>query len=199
MGERLLCSPVVLAYDRWLLGGGIGSGKSAVRILLAAAGVATIDADAIGHQALNEAVGEVAAAWPQVVHQGVIDRSLLGRVVFSDREQLARLESITHPLIFDRIGRLLEGLPRPVVIEMPLLDPHIEGEWGRIVVDATDANRRHRLRERGIADADIDARLSVQPSRQDWLDVADIVIPNHGSEAELEDAVAKVVPLLGGT
>ncbi|MCH8971786.1 MAG: dephospho-CoA kinase, partial [Acidobacteria bacterium] len=36
-----------------MLGGGIGSGKSAVRVLLERSGVETIDADSIGHEVLE--------------------------------------------------------------------------------------------------------------------------------------------------
>jgi dephospho-CoA kinase len=59
---------VTSSNGRWLITGGIGSGKSAVRELLAKNGIRTIDADAVGHSVLtDEALAPVAERWPGVV------------------------------------------------------------------------------------------------------------------------------------
>jgi len=180
---------------RWLLVGGIGSGKSAVRNLLAERGVRTIDADAVGHLVLGaEGLAPVAERWPHVVLEGQIDRKLLAEVVFDDPVELAALESITHPLIFGRIGAELEGFPDVAVVEMPLLGSELG--WPLIVVDALDALRIQRAVDRDMAEADVSRRMAAQPSRAEWLAAADIVIPNHGTWAELAAAVELVVPNL---
>ena len=184
---------------RWLLGGGIGSGKSAVRALLEERGIRTIDADSVGHKILEpgaEAFDPVAAEWPEVVKGGRIDRGRLAALVFSDPEELRRLEAITHPLIFGRIKRSVEGFDRPVVVEIPLLKADLGQGWGRMVVDADDKVRLRRAVARGLERGDVLARMRSQPSRGEWLAVADIVIPNHGSLRELEETVDRVVSLL---
>jgi len=45
-------------------------------------------------------------------------------------------------------------------------------------------------------EGDARARLGSQPSREEWLAAADLVVPNHGSLAELEKSAAKVAKLL---
>ncbi len=171
-----------------MLTGGIGSGKSEVRKLLAERGIRTIDADAVGHAVLaQEALGPVAARWPRVVFEGQIDRKALGRIVFADPEELAELEAITHPLIFGRIESELEGFSGIAVVEMPLLDPGLG--WASMVVDAPDETRLQRAIARGMDPEDVRQRMASQPSRAQWLASADLVIPNDGT---LEDLGATI-------
>lgn len=184
---------------RWLLGGGIGSGKSQVRRILDHAGVMTIDADRVGHEVLEPegpAFAEVAAEWPGAVKGGRIDRSVLGAAVFNDPSQLRRLESITHPYIFGTIAARVEGIAGPVVVETPLLKSPVEGRWKLIVVDAGDQVRLARAVSRGMGELAVAAVMSAQPARGEWLARADLVIPNDGTVEELEDAVRLVVAAL---
>lgn len=179
------------ADRRWLLVGGIGSGKSSVRKLLADHGVRTIDADAVGHSVLaDEAYRSVAGRWPDVVLEGQIDRKALAAIVFDDPGQLADLESITHPLIFGRIRADLEDFSGVAVVEMPLLDSELG--WPRIVVDATDEARIARAIGRGMDRAHVERRMAAQPSRGEWLAAADVVVPNHGTLDELEGTVSEL-------
>ena len=107
---------------RWLITGGIGSGKSEVRRLLAERGIRTVDTDAVGHRVLAaEGLTPVAERWPGVVLEGQIDRKALASIVFDDPGELEVLEAITHPLIFGRIEADLKGFSGVVVVEMPLL------------------------------------------------------------------------------
>ena len=181
---------------RWVLSGGLASGKSKVRELLASAGVFTVDADRIGHDVLDRggaAFGEVADRWPQAVIEGGIDRPMLASIVFRDQGELAALESITHPHIFDTIKREVEEVDGPVVVEVPLLGHSLGRAWRRLVVDCRDATRVKRAIARGMSESDVRSRMSVQPSRSEWLGAADLVLPNHGSLETLGEAVSVVL------
>jgi dephospho-CoA kinase len=174
---------------RWLITGGIGSGKSEVRRLLAERGIRTVDADAVGHLVLaGEGLNPVAERWPDVVLEGQIDRQALARIVFDDPGELKMLEAITHPLIFGRIEADLKGYSGVVVVEMPLLETTMG--WPMIVVDADDETRLHRAVQRGMDEADVRRRMASQPSRAEWLAAADLVMPNHGEIRHLEKAAA---------
>lgn len=180
----------------WLLSGGIGSGKSAVRRILQALGVSAIDADSVGHEVLEPggaAVEAVTEAWPSVVEEGIVDRRKLGKLVFNDPAALSRLEAITHPHIFAVIRERLEDLNPPVVVEIPLLIDPFTGLWRRMVVDAPDLTRVERSVGRGMDREDVMARISSQPSRKEWLAAADLVIPNHGDLNQLEETVTKAI------
>jgi dephospho-CoA kinase len=184
---------------RWLLGGGIGCGKSTVRTSLTDAGIMTIDADELGHGVLapgGAAFEAVASQWPNVVFDGVIERGMLGEIVFSDPGQLATLESLTHPHIIGTIISLVEGNEGPVVVEVPVLRMVPPGRWRRIVVDCLDETRLERVVARGMSRPSAMARMASQPSRSEWLACADVVAPNHGGLQELKGTVDKLLDVI---
>jgi dephospho-CoA kinase len=181
--------------QNWLLSGGIGSGKSTVRGLFEKFGVGTIDADAIGHEVLSPggaAVNEVAEAWPGVLNDGVIDRQLLGAIVFADPKQLERLERITHPHILELMASRITDSPGLVIVEFPLLTQPFDEKWPRMVVDALEKTRLRRAVSRGQEEADVRRRIAAQPSRSEWLAAADLVIPNSGSLSKVEEVVEQL-------
>lgn len=184
---------------RWILGGGLASGKSAVRQFLHETGIATIDADSIGHDVLargGAAFADASDRWPETVVDGQIDRRALAEIVFNDHDELAALESMTHPHIFDTIKRRVEEIEQTVVVEMPVIADRIDTGWRWIVVDSRDDVKVQRAVARGMREEDARARLAAQPTRSAWLAVADSVIPNHGSLADLESAVARLAERL---
>ena len=189
---RLPFRPVDSGKPKWVVSGGIGSGKSALRRLLEAHGFFTVDADSVGHEVLaraGPAFREVARRWPDVVVNGEIDRSELAEIVFADESSLRELEEITHPHIFGMIETRIQGIPDPLAVEIPLLEsPFVDG-WQRLIVDCTDEIRLERLVARGMSADDARSRMQAQPSRREWLSRADLVVPNHGDLGELEAAL----------
>ena len=184
-------------HRRWLLTGGIGSGKSEVRRLLEEHGIRTIDADSVGHAVLErEALPAVAKRWPDVVVNGVVDRSRLAGIVFAQAVELAALEAMTHPLIFGRIEAELEGFEGIAVVEAPVID--FGANWARMVVDAPDGIRLQRALARGMSRDDVQRRVDAQPSRGDWLAAADLVVPNYGSLGELGTTVVRLNSYMTG-
>ena len=180
--------------------GGIGTGKSTFAALLAERGAQVIDADALGRDALRP--GQ--PAWHSVVDQFgdeiltansmEIDRRRLADEVFNDRDKLAALNAIVHPVIVRGIADRLEALRR--TDEIVVLDAALIVELGvddaldaLIVVRAGRNLRRDRLsRSRSMSLVDIDARMAAQVGDQALLDKADIVVNNDGS---IEDLAAE--------
>ena len=182
-----------------LILGGIGSGKSTIARLFRSHGVEVIDADRIGHAVLEpdgEAFAAVAERWPAAVVEGRIDRRILGDIVFGNAPELAALEVITHPHIRRRIVELLNTGEWCVAVETPILGDIVGGTFVKVVVDAPDEVRFLRLRSRGLTASQIRARMASQPSRQEWLEVADHVIDNSGSLEEIAAQIADLVSRL---
>lgn len=184
---------------RAAVGGGIGAGKSEVLGMLAGRGFETLDADRVGHGLLapGHSVAErVAARWPSAAAEGLIDRGVLGRIVFEDPRQLAELEALTHPAILRAIEEwAAEAGRRPAAVEVSVLSVTSDlagAGWTRVVVDASAETRRRRLRRRGMAAADIEARISVQPGREEWLATADLVVDNDRGPEMLRSEVDRL-------
>ena len=173
----------------FIITGGIGSGKSAAARVFCGLGAEVISADDEGHAVLEadgEAFDAVSDRWPGVVNGGSIDRAMLATIVFSDPDELAELEGLTHPAIRSRILSAIEATDADVVaIETPL-PGFLPPEWPRVVVDAPDRLRMDRLLGRGMGPGDIIARMAAQPSRGEWLALADLVVDNSGDLGALE-------------
>ncbi|WP_319415088.1 dephospho-CoA kinase [Marispirochaeta aestuarii] len=82
------------------------AGKSLAAEILRSRGYEEIDVDSLGHYARERMAREVEEAF------GTTDRRELGRIVFSDAEQLRRLEAIVHPWMKDEVGRRVDSLRR---------------------------------------------------------------------------------------
>ncbi len=181
MPERVICMAI--------LSGGIGSGKSTIGRMLAAAGAFVIDADVVGHDVLKpdgEAYEAVAARWPEAVVDGRIDRGALARVVFAEADRLRELEAITHPAIRSRIQAAAEASSASViVVELPLATDLLGPGWPRAVVMAPAATRLARLQARGMDRADATRRMAAQPSDEAWRRDADFVVDNTGDLAQM--------------
>jgi dephospho-CoA kinase len=177
---------------RVVIGGGIGSGKTTVARMMERLGATVILADEVGHRVLEpdgEAYQAVAAAWPQVVVSGMIDRRALAAIVFADREELRRLEAITHPAISERIRRLASGIDGDLVLETPVPDVATGEGWVRVYVDVAPEVRLRRTIARGGDPDDVRRRMASQLERGEWLRWAERVIVNGGSLDDLEAQV----------
>jgi len=124
---------------------------------------------------------------------GHLDRAALRRIVFSDAEELERLNAIVHPEVERMRDRLVrearERGDRIVVADIPLLfERHLGGSFDRIIlVDAPRALRLERLvRERGLRETEAMEMITAQMPAELKRAGADIVIDNDGTVAELE-------------
>ncbi|MQS06759.1 dephospho-CoA kinase [Streptomyces alkaliphilus] len=184
------------------LTGGIGSGKSAVTRLLGERGAVVVDADRVAREVVapgTEGLAAVVAEFgPGVLGpDGALDRERLGRLVFSDPGRLAALNAIVHPLVARRSAELRAAAPRDAVVvnDVPLLvENDLAGMYDLVVVvDAPEDTRLDRLvRSRGMTEADARARMAAQADRAARLAVADRVVANDGTLADLETRVAEL-------
>ena len=182
------------------LTGGIGSGKSTVSALLAERGAVVVDADAITRE-LQQPGTPVFAAMVErfgpgiVAADGTLDRQAVADVVFTDPEALAALNAIVHPAVGAEIVARMEHLGTTddiVVLDVPLLVESSKAYplAGLVVVDVDPEVAVRRLVEhRGMAEADVRARMTRQASREDRLARADRVVDNSGT---LDDLRAQV-------
>lgn len=179
------------------LTGGIGSGKSLVAEFLAELGAVVIDSDQLARDAIERGTkgfDEVVARFgDQVLANGEIDRSKLAAIIFSDQEARNDLESIIHPRVRELANRITEraGDSAIVINQIPLL---FETNGAKrfdlvITVESSLENRTARLLERGLKAYEIESRIKAQASDLQRAEIADFVIKNDGSVADLERSV----------
>src|SRR5262249_41029169 len=128
---------------------------------------------------------------------GSLDRPRLGEIVFADADLRARLNRIVHPLVGTRM-RELEATAGPgsiVVNDVPLLaETNLASRYDLVVVvDVPPRIQLDRLvHRRGMDREQARARMAAQATRADRLAIADIVIDNSGSLAELDRQVGEL-------
>ncbi len=187
------------------LTGSIGMGKSETAKMFRRLGVPVYDADAAVHALQapgGAALPSIEAAFPGVVHDGVLDRAALRSRVVGDAAALRRLEGIIHPMVGRRQRAFLAGAVRRreplVVIDVPLLF-ETNGEArcdATAVVSAPFAIQKARVLARPNMDADTFAKIL----RQQVPDVvkrqrADFIIPSSLGRRHALSCVRHIVKL----
>ena len=180
------------------LTGGIASGKSAVATLFEKLGVPVLDTDQIARDVVEPgmpAFAQILEAFGRDVIDatGRLDRRRLREKVFADPAQRQLLESITHPAIRAELARRSEAAGGPYQIHViPLLvEGGRSGTYDRVlVVDCPEEQQIERLTARDNTTLEQAKQiLSAQASREQRLEVADDVIVNTGTLADLEQFV----------
>jgi len=180
------------------LTGGIGSGKSEVSRRLAAHGAVVIDADALAREVVAPGTAGLAEVvdlfGPEVLApDGSLDRTELGTRVFADSTARGRLERVIHPKVRARAAEIEARAAADAVVvhDIPLLvETGQSDDFDRVVVvDATDATRVERLAARGLSTDAANRRIAAQTGRAERLAVADHVVVNDTTLADLDSAV----------
>lgn len=182
------------------LTGGIGSGKSTAALLMRAAGVPIVDADALakkatecGTPALRKIAEEFGPGY--LDSAGSLDRKRMGALVFSDPASLKRLNDIVHPVVralaairfhdLEEEGHKLAGYDVPLLFEAG-----VTGYSPVVVVWASEDTCLRRIVNRdGLEWAEARRRVAAQMPIDEKAERADIVIWNDGSSAELKSGV----------
>ena len=182
--------------------GKIGSGKSAVGVLLAEKGAFVLDLDVEMHRLYTESEElrtKISERFGAVcIQNGTVDRAALASQVFKDPKSLQDLEKIVYPMLQKHAENKLkriensENPPKIAAVEGALLFkwPEFSKNLAEIwVVQAPDDIRLERLQKRGLSKDDALRRMQIQAL--DPLPPNDHYeyIDNWGSLAELQALV----------
>ncbi len=191
------------------LTGGIGAGKSTVAKRFAALGAVIIDVDALGREVLEphkQTAQEVVAAFGAKIldDNGHINRAKLAAEVFAQPDNLKTLEAISHPAINAELEKRLQTLAECEHVEVVILDMAVLAEsslgqlstgkvYSQVVVVETSYDLRiARLLQRGLSEQEAKNRMAKQASDSQRRLLADYMIFNDGTVADLEAEVDRV-------
>ena len=182
------------------LTGGIGSGKSLAGEYFEALGALVIDSDQLARDVIergSEGFDLVVARFGDgVLKNGEIDRAALGRVVFADSMARRDLEEIIHPRVRARSEELTAAASpsRVVINQIPLLFETKGADRFDLVItiEAPEEMRIERAVSRGLKEYEVRQRMANQASEIERRAIADIVIINDGSAADLLSKVERI-------
>ncbi len=184
------------------LTGGIACGKSTVSQYLRQKGISVVDADLVARQVV--APGTVGLrqikdtfGWQYIMPDGSLNRTLLGKKVFADKNALAQLNAIIGPLIAAELERQLKEAGSFVVLDAALL---LEEERYRSLVDVVwvvtvepeEQLRRLLARNHYSRQQALD-RIAAQMSNEQRLQYADAVIDNNGTREQTWQQVEQLL------
>lgn len=167
--------------------GGIGSGKSQVMLAFEKVGYTVLSADKINAELWEreDYIDTLKTNFPEAVEDGVITKQSLSRVVFADEGKRELLNSISHPLILDRIKKdnsALLAVELPLAVESGMLD-----EFDHVVlVDTKKRLRLKRLEGRGVDKKRAKKIMSVQVPIKELKRWSDVILVNNGTVDEIE-------------
>ena len=192
------------------LTGSLAMGKSTVASMFGDEGAAVFDADRAVHDLYRgEAVRLVEAAFRGTTRDGVVDHARLAATVVADKEALAKLEGLIHPLVAEAENRFraatAAGGRRVAVLDVPLLletggEKRVDAV---IVVTATAKIQRERgLRHDRMSDERFAALVARQMPDADKRARAHVVIDNGGdlpaTRKQVEDVLRAVAGMAAG-
>ncbi|MBN2809561.1 MAG: dephospho-CoA kinase [Deltaproteobacteria bacterium] len=192
---------------RFLLGvtGGIASGKSTVSRMLSELGSPLIDFDLIARQVVEPGTPGFAKIvdyfGAQVLaDDGTLDRKKLSDIVFGDMEKRKKLESFTHPPIYEEFFRQADAIaaqePDAIIqVAVPLLiELNLQYLFDKLlVIYVPAAVQIERLAARdGITQDEAANILKAQLPIAEKLQFADFVIDNTKDLAFAREQVEKV-------
>jgi dephospho-CoA kinase len=185
--------------------GGIGSGKSSVARIFGSLGASVIDADRLSHEEFGDAeVADTLRSWwgEQVVPVGKpVDRHAVAAIVFDEPAELARLEGLLYPRLEKRREELIAVYSADPGVVAIVLDAPKLFEVGlhkrcdaNVFVETDLAIRLARVgATRGWTESQLQKREKLLESLDTKKAIADYVIVNHSSIADLCPDVERVL------
>jgi dephospho-CoA kinase len=190
--------------------GRIGSGKSEVARVFEEHGAVVISADRIGREvvennnivfnSLKEAFGDEI-----ISSDGSLDRRRLGVLAFASELAKAKLDSIVHPPLLDKLRseiekrRSIADCDILVVDAALILDWEFESELDILVcVTSSEDQQIKRLADAGLTREEARQRLSSQIPAIAQASRSDFVINNWGSLDDLKVAAERLFEQLRG-
>ncbi|KAI5751570.1 hypothetical protein M8J77_008759 [Diaphorina citri] len=196
------------------LTGGIASGKSTIAKYLETLGAGLINCDQLGHRAYD-----VGTRGNQVVRElfgedialpdGSIDRKKLGAIVFSNKDEMNKLNQAIWPLILaqvkEEIARLSES-HKVIVIEAAVL---LSAKWQDQVheiwvtfIPEQEAIKRLQSRN-NLTESEARLRLSSQPLNSEYVAEANVVLSSawdvSHTRRQVDRAYQELLARLPGT
>jgi len=184
--------------------GCIGAGKSSVAKIFADRGIRVLDADEISRKVTGpdgSSVGAIRELLGNKVvdSSGNLNRKQVAGIVFSNRTKLDKMSEIIHRQVLQEIAEELEK-ERQKGTKVIVLDVPIPVKKGFLdvcsqiwVVSADEEVRLMRLIDRGVAEDDARRRMTMQMTREEYEDLADIVIDNNDGNDELGEKVESLI------
>ena len=187
------------------LTGGIASGKSTVSDMLEELGAVLIDFDLIARQVVEPGTRGLEAIvncfGKQILAEdGTLDRKKLSKIVFQNFKKRKKLESFTHPLIYEEFFKQMDAIAKKdpdavIQVSIPLLiEQSMQKAFDNlIIVYVSQKTQVERLVQRdGISIKEANNILKSQLPIDEKVGFANFIINNENTIEETRKQVNEV-------
>lgn len=187
------------------LTGNIAAGKTEIRKIFEKLNIKTLCADSIVHEILEKdetAKKKIIDTFKNhdIISNNLLDRTKLGKLIFSDDTKKTQLEKIIHPLVIQKINLFIDEhqSEKIILIDIPLLfEENFENLFDKILlVYASDKTRFDRIKTRNnnYDDEHIKKIMNSQISQEKKKEKSDFIIINENKTLkEIEKEIQKLI------
>lgn len=170
--------------------GGIGSGKSTVCEIFLLFGIPVYNSDERAKFLMNTSpnlINNIQANFGEEAYSnGQLNRSYLAEKVFSNEQELARLNALVHPAVGRDFDEWADEQDTELLIKEAaiLIESGAYKQCDKILVVSCPVDIRiSRVMKRdGVSEEEVKARISKQLGEEERLSYADYVIDNSGEQ-----------------
>lgn len=182
----------------------IGSGKTTISLLFAELGASIFDADDAARKATEDknVIQKISATFGDQVFDADhnLDRRKLANLVFNDRDQLARLNNIVHPIVREKMWHFIEDQQQKknvpmIMIDAPLIyetDLHTFMDYVVVVFSSEEVVINRVQNRDGLSREEILERLSRQIPIEEKVTRADFTVDNSEEIQNSKKEVRKI-------
>jgi len=178
--------------SRYIVTGGIASGKSTVVSQLEANGVGVVDADKISRKVFSEYEGTIRQMFNTEL-EGVPLRQHVGKIVFKDKDEREKLEKLLFPFIFDEMNKQSKLFEyKPFIYDLPTYFEkklQLDTDFVILVYVSRDIQLERLMKRNGLTEEEAFDRINAQLPAEEKLHRADFVIDNSGNVDDLDTYV----------
>ncbi|MAE33486.1 MAG: dephospho-CoA kinase [Actinobacteria bacterium] len=176
-----------MAKKVYIITGPIGSGKSTAIKYLNDKGYKTVDLDKISNQILTskQSINFLKEEFPTSLVNNVIDRELLAKIVFKNKDKLMILENYLHPKVLHELQNIIQNTNEELFIEVSA-PKNIYKDFDCIVIFSDEETRIRRLLNRGMDNEDILNRMANQKDDEWWKSLGLVIHNKDFNDLQIE-------------
>lgn len=191
-----------MSPNRIVLTGLIASGKSTVADILKEEGYKVIDADQINRKLIAKGGENYLAIkndpdFSPAFVSGKLDKKKLGEIIFSDKDKMEKINSLTHRNIINKINEEIASTrDKTVFVEIPLyfqMKEKFENDQVILITCDKDIQIKRLMAREKISESFAKKKIESQDVIEKMLAQSDLIIDNSGDEEELKDKIRKIL------
>lgn len=180
------------------LTGQTGAGKTTACKVFSNCGFGIINCDLVARDVVNidnYCLNEIVNEFSEIILNSdkTLNRKTLGKIVFSDKEKLLKLNKIIHPYIIIEIKKTIDELSQKfsvIILDAPtLFESKANKLCDKIVSVIADADIiiPRIIKRDSISKENAENRLNSQHNKEFFIKNSDFVASNNGLEQEFID------------